>query len=35
MLGAERFAAKPDEDKLAELDLLRRYLAEASEAVDK
>ncbi|KAJ9522404.1 hypothetical protein QJQ45_008303 [Haematococcus lacustris] len=34
VLGAERFAAKPDEDKLAELDLLRSYLAQASAAVD-
>ncbi len=34
-LGAERFASKPDEDRLAELDLLRKYLGEAAEAVDK
>ncbi len=35
VMGAERFAAKPDEEKLAELDLLRRFLAEAIVALDK
>jgi hypothetical protein len=35
LVGAERFAAKPDEDRLAELDLLRKYLEEGAEAVDK
>eukprot|EP00197_Chlamydomonas_leiostraca_P003004 CAMPEP_0202865636 /NCGR_PEP_ID=MMETSP1391-20130828/6269_1 /ASSEMBLY_ACC=CAM_ASM_000867 /TAXON_ID=1034604 /ORGANISM="Chlamydomonas leiostraca, Strain SAG 11-49" /LENGTH=331 /DNA_ID=CAMNT_0049545499 /DNA_START=9 /DNA_END=1004 /DNA_ORIENTATION=- len=35
VLGAERFSDARDEDKLAELDLLRKYLGEASEAVDK
>lgn len=35
VIGAERFSEKPDEDKLAELDLLRKYLTEAAEAVDK
>ncbi|KAF8061121.1 celF [Scenedesmus sp. PABB004] len=35
LLGAERFAAKPDEDRLAELDTLRQYLEEGAEAVDK
>lgn len=31
----ERFAAKPDEDRLAELETLRQYLEEGKEAVDK
>jgi hypothetical protein len=35
MIGQERFAAKPDEDRLAELDTLRQYLEEGAEAVDK
>lgn len=35
LIGAERFSEAPDQDKLGELDLLRKYLAEASEAVDK
>jgi hypothetical protein len=30
----ERFAAKPDEERLAELDMLRQYLDEAKQAVD-
>eukprot|EP00877_Chromochloris_zofingiensis_P004637 jgi/Chrzof1/14174/Cz08g28060.t1 len=35
LIGQERFAAKPDEERLAELDTLRQYLDEAREAVDK
>ncbi len=35
MLGAIRFAEKRDEDRLGELELLRKYLWEAAEAVDK
>lgn len=31
----ERFAAKPDEDRLIELETLRTYLEEGREAVDK
>jgi hypothetical protein len=34
-LPQERFAAKPDEERLVELETLRQYLEEASEAVDK
>jgi hypothetical protein len=30
----ERFAPKPDEERLAELEALRQYLEEAKEAVD-
>ncbi|WIA44033.1 hypothetical protein OEZ86_010404 [Tetradesmus obliquus] len=35
LVGQERFSPKPDEERLAELDLLRKYLEEAVEAVDK
>ncbi|KXZ41137.1 hypothetical protein GPECTOR_740g899 [Gonium pectorale] len=35
IIGAERFAAKPDQERLAELDTLRQYLEEAIEAIDK
>eukprot|EP00879_Flechtneria_rotunda_P002469 GHRR01002666.1.p1 GENE.GHRR01002666.1~~GHRR01002666.1.p1 ORF type:complete len:263 (+),score=57.60 GHRR01002666.1:92-880(+) len=35
MVGQERFAAKPDQDRLAELETLRQYLEEGKEAVDK
>ncbi|EFJ50247.1 hypothetical protein VOLCADRAFT_80381 [Volvox carteri f. nagariensis] len=35
VIGAERFAAKPDQERLAELETLRQYLEEAVEAVDK
>lgn len=36
ILGAERFAPDgPDEDRVGELDMLRRYLTEAVQAVDK
>ena len=35
MIGAERFAAKPDEDRLAELDTLRQYLDTVTKVVDK
>ncbi|GLC35461.1 hypothetical protein PLESTB_000204700 [Pleodorina starrii] len=35
VIGAERFAAKPDQERLAELDTLRQYLEEAVEALDK
>ncbi|GLI61874.1 hypothetical protein VaNZ11_004384 [Volvox africanus] len=35
VIGAERFSAKPDQERLAELDTLRQYLEEAVEAVDK
>ena len=31
----ERFAAKPDEERLIELETLRQYLEEGKEAVDK
>ena len=34
-LGRERFALKPDQDRIAELETLRQYLEEAVEAVDK
>lgn len=34
LLGAERFAPKPDEDRLAELEALRTYLTDAAAAVD-
>lgn len=30
----ERFAAKPDEERLVELETLRQYLEEARDAVD-
>jgi hypothetical protein len=30
----ERFAAKPDEERLIELETLRQYLEEGKEAVD-
>lgn len=35
LVGQERFAPKPDEERLAELETLRQYLEEAREAVDK
>ena len=35
LIGQERFAAKPDEERLAELETLRQYLEEGAEAVDK
>jgi hypothetical protein len=35
IIGQERFAARPNEDRLAELQTLRKYLEEAVEAVDK
>lgn len=35
LVGQERFAPKPDEERLAELETLRQYLEEAKEAVDK
>lgn len=34
IIGQERFGAKPDEEKLAELETLRQYLQEATAAVD-
>ncbi|KAG2483075.1 hypothetical protein HYH03_018056 [Edaphochlamys debaryana] len=35
IIGQERFAAKPDQERLAELDTLRQYLEEGVEAIDK
>lgn len=35
LIGNERFAAKPDQERLAELETLRQYLEEATEAIDK
>lgn len=35
LLGRERFAAKPDQERIAELDTLRQYLEEGVAAVDK
>ena len=35
VMGKERFAAKPDEDKLVELEALRDYLTGACEALDQ
>lgn len=35
LVGRERFAIKPDQDRIAELETLRQYLEEAVEAVDK
>eukprot|EP00195_Chlamydomonas_chlamydogama_P007973 CAMPEP_0202898920 /NCGR_PEP_ID=MMETSP1392-20130828/7306_1 /ASSEMBLY_ACC=CAM_ASM_000868 /TAXON_ID=225041 /ORGANISM="Chlamydomonas chlamydogama, Strain SAG 11-48b" /LENGTH=324 /DNA_ID=CAMNT_0049584987 /DNA_START=91 /DNA_END=1065 /DNA_ORIENTATION=+ len=34
VIGKERFAPQPDEDRLAELDALRQYLTAACEALD-
>ncbi len=35
IIGRERFAPKPDEERVAELDMLRQYLEEGVEAIDK
>jgi len=35
LIGAERFAPDVDQDRVNELDMLRKYLTEATEAVDK
>jgi hypothetical protein len=35
VIGQERFGARPNEDKLAELEALRKYLEDAVAAVDK
>lgn len=34
LVGVERFSTVPDEDRLAELETLRDYLTEATEAID-
>lgn len=34
LVGQERFAMKPDQERLAELETLREYLTQSSEAVD-
>jgi hypothetical protein len=35
LVGTERFSPAPDEERLAELELLRTYLLEAGEAVER
>ena len=34
IIGKERFASEPDEDKLVELEALRDYLKSVCEAID-
>lgn len=34
LIGNERFAAKPDQERLAELEVLRKYLEDMTKAVD-
>jgi hypothetical protein len=35
LVGSERFAPDADQERVNELDMLRKYLTEATEAVDK